>query len=84
MTVDHKEVHTGGTSLSNDKELRVASVSARAPFLRRYTCRNSSEGKEEIGHGGTSYQQTFLGIYTKSKAMCALIRVNSNLATVYS
>ena len=34
MSVDHKEVHTGGTSLSNNKGLRVASVSASAPFLR--------------------------------------------------
>ena len=45
---------------------------------------NSSEGKEEIGHGGTSYQQPFLGLYTKSKAMCALIRVISNIATAHS
>ena len=84
LTVDYKEVHTGGTSLSNDKGLRVASVSASAPFLRRCTCRNSSEGKEVIGHGGTSYQQPFFGLYTKSKAMCALIRVISNLATAHS
>ena len=55
MTVDHKEVQTGGTFLSNDKGLRVASVSASAPFLRSCIYRNSSEGKEEIGHGGTSY-----------------------------
>ena len=62
MTVDHKEDRTGGTSLSNNKGLRVASVSASAIFLRRCTCRNSSEGKEEIGHGGTSYQQPFFGL----------------------
>ena len=84
MSVDHKEVHTGETSLSNNKGLRVASVSASAPFLRRCICRNSREGKEEISHGGTSYQQQFLGLYTKSKAMCALIRVNSNIATAHS
>ena len=62
MTVDHKEVHTGGTSLSNDKGLRVASVSASAPFLRRCTCRNSSELKEEIGNGGSSFQHALLGL----------------------
>ena len=84
LTVDHKEVHTGGKSLSNDMGLRVVSVSARAPFQRRYTCRNSSKGKEGIGHGGTSYQQPFLGHYTKLKAMCALIRLNSNIATAHS
>ena len=84
LTVDHKEVHTGEKSLSNDMGLRVVSVSARAPFHRRYTCRNSSKGKEEIGHGGTSYQQPFLGLYTKLKAMCALIRVSSNIASAHS
>ena len=37
MRVDQKEAHTGGTSLLNDKGLRVAFVSASAPFLSRCT-----------------------------------------------